>query len=117
MIGSTIRWRSDLRRRQSQARGLQRAGGDPAVWDHEQVSVTALERRLRAIEARLAPLRPPAPASAWLSWVDVDDLDWAEGVLYEAELGTREVTEQDLLRFIEIEAAATRRMLAGEPPH
>jgi len=29
----------------------------------------------------------------------------------------REATEADLLLCIEVEAAATRRMLAGEPPH
>jgi hypothetical protein len=75
----------------------------------------AIARRLAAIEARLAPLRPrPATpeALAWLGWVSCDDLVWLEGLLRE----DREPTELERVRVIEIEASATRRMLAGEPP-
>ena len=41
----------------------------------------------------------------------------AQREMYRAiEEGEREATESDELRVIEIAAAATRRMLAGEPP-
>jgi hypothetical protein len=77
--------------------------------------MNAIGRRLRALERRLAPLRPPA-VPAWIRWTthaELDDLE--ERYRLAAEAG-RELTELDVLRVIEVEAAATRRMLAGEPP-
>jgi hypothetical protein len=61
-----------------------------------------LERRLSVPRSRAPCARPP-----WLGRVSSDDLIWMENV------GHGEMTESDRLRFIEREAAATRRMLAG----
>ena len=80
------------------------------------VTATALERRLRVIEARRA--QPPAPGAppAWLRWATGEEVDALEAMLGEIEDGEHEPTEVDTLLCIEIEARATRRMLAGEPP-
>jgi hypothetical protein len=69
-------------------------------------------RRLIELERRLPVPRSRAPCARlpWLGRVPNDDLVWMENVL-----GHGEMTESDRLRFIEIEAAATRRMLAGWP--
>ena len=79
------------------------------------VTAATLERRLRAIEARRAQPRPGV-APGWLRWATGEEIDVIEALLGEIEDGIREATELDALLGIEIEARATRRMLAGEPP-
>ena len=81
------------------------------------MSVTALARRLAELEARRA--RPPVPGVApeWLHWATGEEIEALEVVYFAVETGEREATEADLLLCIEVEAAATRRMLAGEPPN
>ena len=78
--------------------------------------MSTIGRRLADLERRRAPLRPPGPKLAWLSWLTHSDLDWAEEALRAERYDGRALTELDLLRFIEIEAAALRRQLRGEPP-
>ena len=71
------------------------------------------DKRLRDLEGRYpVPLRPPP----WLHWTTHAELDLLEAMYQLAEDEDRELTPMDLLRQIEIEAVATRRMLAGEPP-
>jgi hypothetical protein len=80
--------------------------------------VRALDRRLVELEAQLALPRPKADLEAlcpWLRWVSHDDLDWLEQLYRSMEHGA-EPSEVDRLRAVEIEARATRAMLAGEPP-
>ena len=59
-----------------------------------------------------APGAPPAS----LRWATGEELDVLEALLGGIEDGIREATQSDTLLGIEIEARATRRMLAGEPP-
>ena len=64
------------------------------------------------------PLRPPAPGAPppWLDFATCDELVELEALYGAVESGEREATEVDQLLVLEIEARATRRMLAGEPP-
>ena len=78
-----------------------------------------LERAVHAVraapaelEARLAPLRRPD----WLRWASGDEVDALEAIYGAIEAGVRDPTEADRLLCIQIEAAAIRRMLAGETP-
>jgi hypothetical protein len=77
----------------------------------------AIARRLAALEGRLAPLRRRSPAAefAWLTWCSVDELLELERLAEAVHFG-RELTAAEKLRAVELEAAATRRMLVGEPP-
>jgi hypothetical protein len=75
---------------------------------------SAISRRLRDLERRLAPLRPRA--LDWIAWMTNAELDDLEEQYRLAAEDGREPTPMDVLRAIEVEAAATRRMLAGEPP-
>ena len=76
--------------------------------------VIRLAARLAALEARLARYRPPAPAPAWLGATTRGELEWLEQLTGAVEGRTRQPTPADMLRAIEIEAAATRRMLESE---
>ncbi len=80
------------------------------------MTAAALARRLAELEARR---RPPAPGVApeWLHWASGAELEALEQLYGEIEDGAREATEADQLLCIQIEAAARRRMLAGEPPN
>ena len=83
------------------------------------MSIAALAKRLAEIEARRA--RPPEPGAppAWLRWAAWHEIDQLEQLYRAVETGEREPTEADLLLCIEVEAAATRRMLladATNPP-
>ena len=80
--------------------------------------IGALGKRLAALEARLAPLRPGPTTPAgleWLEWVGSEDLDWLEQVMGAFEYSGIEPSEGDKLRIISIEADALRRQLAGQP--
>ena len=76
------------------------------------MTVASLARRLAGLEARLRP----TPASGWLAFATRGDLEALEAILAPIEAGERAPTEVDQLRCIEIEARATRAMLAGEQP-
>ena len=80
------------------------------------MTVAALARRIADLEVRRG--RPPLPGVApeWLRWAIGEEVDALEALCGEIETGARAATEIDRLRVIEIEAAATRRMLAGEAP-
>jgi hypothetical protein len=76
----------------------------------------SIGRRLGALEARLAPLRrSPDGQAGWLRWSTRGELDELEEITYAHEIEGRELTEIERLRAVEIEAAATKRQLAGEP--
>ena len=79
------------------------------------MTVATIARRIAELEARLVPLRPPAPGAPppWLAFATRDELVELEALLELIEGGEREPTEVDRLRCIEIEARATRAMLAG----
>ena len=81
------------------------------------MTTAALERRLRAIEARRAQPAPPGTMPAWAHWVRHEEIDELEDLYRRVADGEHEPTEADELRCIEIEAGATRRMLAGEAPN
>jgi hypothetical protein len=77
----------------------------------------AIERRIAEIELQVAALRPPAPHDellAWAHWTTDEELEFLEGVAKRGVCGV-EPSADEQLRWIEIEAGATRRMLAGEP--
>ncbi len=77
----------------------------------------AIARRLAVLEGRLAPLRPPAPDDGehtWLRWSTLDELLELERLAEAVHFG-RELTAAEGLRAVELEAAATRRMLVNEP--
>jgi hypothetical protein len=76
----------------------------------------ALARRIAELEARRGVPREPGAAPAWLRWATGDEVDQLEQLYRAVETGAREPTESDQLLCIEVEAAATRLMLAGEPP-
>ena len=82
------------------------------------MTIAAIARRLADLEARLEPLRPSAPGAPppWLAWASRGELLELETLLEPIEADERDPTEVDQLLALEIEARATRRMLAGEPP-
>jgi hypothetical protein len=78
---------------------------------------TAIEKRLDVLERQVAALRPAAPSDeplAWARWSTDAELEFLEGVAERAAYGV-EPSAAERLRWIEVEAGATRKMLAGEP--
>jgi hypothetical protein len=83
------------------------------------VTKAAIERRLVALEAEVAALRPrqadPDPDNplAWLAWSTVDEMIQLEPII--EHLDRDELTPSEHFLLVKLELAATERMLAGEP--
>ncbi len=78
------------------------------------MTIASLARRLAELEASRRPA--PGEASGWLAFATRGDLEQLEALLEPIEAGERAATGVDQLLVLEIEARATRRMLAGKPP-
>ena len=78
------------------------------------MTAAALARRLAELEARRSQ-QQPGVLPAWVRWARYEDVDTLEDLYRRVADGEHEPTEVDTLLCIEIEARATRRMLAGEP--
>ena len=76
------------------------------------------EKHVASLEHRVALLGPSLPGDqfAWIAWTADDELDCLEQIGRRLAYEDIALTVDDQLRWLEIEAGATRRMLAGEAP-
>ena len=84
--------------------------------------MTAIERRIAALEAVLAPPKPSAydealAANQWIRWLTTDELVALDNLFHETKTETiGDMSEADQARAAVVFYAAEARRLAGELP-
>ena len=78
------------------------------------MTIATIAPRVADLEARLEPHRSRSAPPPWLAFATCDELRELEEIYGAIEDGEREATEIDVLRCIEVQAVATRRMLTGQ---